>query len=697
MRLVVTVDGEQKTFRLREGSWTVGRSKTCELVIPTKAISRQHAQLYVDGNQVTIKDLGSSNGIYVNGNRAKVAVLNDGDVIGLGRNLQMKFETSGDAAGDDFAGGASDLLVDGLEEVETHNERAGEAGQEFVEEGEYVEDEPAGSDDTPVDEEFAPVKYEPQPAEVGPQLVERDGKWFLKDPDTGREVEIVPKWAQGQGAEGAAADEALEPVEAEKKRRLRLIIMAAAVVLIGIILVGMILQPPPDTGQPIYTKEQYNEALNKGIDHLGKGEYQEATLLFRNAHKRMEKRYVAGLLTDVAVMLREAEEELGSPLDWERLERLLKELRESVYSTPKVEMYVDQRTAWADAEQQYEAILARAIRNIKTDPEAAFGDLEKIKESSRSYGKAQEATKEARNACVAKYVIVAKKAEERRQWEKANAAYREANSFSGDDSQFSGDVIRCTQNMLDLNKVMAAKQALDEGRLDAVRRGMSAIRSTSPYSEDAKSLIAEADQIAAENAQQAAAQKALSLYRAGKGPEALKMIEDGNIEMDDAVIEKITKVADLMDKAQRDLAEKRYEEAQEAWEEVTQIEDDEENWYRRRADRHLRELDDKRPEIAREYQKMAEAAMAKLEYQKARTFFKKARMNDPEGILGKGGLDNLNNMAREQYLKGMVAENKKKYKEAIAAYRKVMELDDPTGEYYLKAHRRVSVLEENVP
>ena len=72
-------------------------------------------------------------------------------------------------------------------------------------------------------------------------------------------------------------------------------------------------------------------------------------------------------------------------------------------------------------------------------------------------------------------------------------------------------------------------------------------------------------------------------------------------------------------------------------------------------------------------------------------------MNDPEGILGKGGLDNLDKMAREQYLKGMVAENKKNFKEAIAAFKKVMRLDDPTSEYYLYAHRRLSVLEENVP
>ncbi|MCB1054154.1 MAG: FHA domain-containing protein [Acidobacteria bacterium] len=44
----------------------MGRSRSCQLVLPDPSISRSHALLIVHGDQVSIKDLDSSNGTYVN-------------------------------------------------------------------------------------------------------------------------------------------------------------------------------------------------------------------------------------------------------------------------------------------------------------------------------------------------------------------------------------------------------------------------------------------------------------------------------------------------------------------------------------------------------------------------------------------------------------------------------------------------------
>jgi tetratricopeptide (TPR) repeat protein len=689
MRLVATIDGEQAIFRLKEGSWTMGRSKACELVVPTKAISRQHAQFYVDGNQVTIKDLGSSNGIYVNGNRVKIAVLNDGDVIGLGRNFEMTFDASATeptAVKATRVAGESD--EDAYAEVETHNEKA-EARQEEVVD---VEEERASSDDTPVDEQFAPVKYEPQAPAVGPQLVQRDGKWFLKDPDTGREVEIVPKWAADQGAGAAAAGEgALEPLAA-KKRKMKLVIAASAAVVFVIILAGVLMRPPPDTGTLEYPKEQYNQAIDQGIDFLANNQFEEATKVFRTAHLKLPGRLVAGILKDLSVFLGDVEQK-PETMDWERLERFLDELKNSVYSTPKVEMYAKQKAEWAQTEQQFEAILNRSIPRIKIQPEEAFADLKKIPSTSRCFAKAQPYVELARQACIEKYVVKAKRAEDNRNWDGAIISYQTAETFTLDGNQFDNVIRQCRQNILDQNRIKTATEALDEGRYEAVKPGLEKVLPSSPYYQEAESLLATADKKMAEQGREVARERARSLYKAGRGAEALELVKTENIAMDDAELEKITSVTKLTDQAERDLAAKKYEDARKGWEQVMQLETDDDNWYRKKAARNLKDLDDRRPEIGREYQKMAETAMAKGDYPAARNLFKMALSNNPD--LGKSGLQAMDNLGRDWYVKGLTAEQNKRKQDAIDAYKKVLELVEPTEGRYIDARKRLMVLQED--
>jgi predicted component of type VI protein secretion system len=54
---------------LRTGKLYLGRSPECELAISDPAVSRRHARLWVTPTQIVIEDLGSQNGVYVNGAR----------------------------------------------------------------------------------------------------------------------------------------------------------------------------------------------------------------------------------------------------------------------------------------------------------------------------------------------------------------------------------------------------------------------------------------------------------------------------------------------------------------------------------------------------------------------------------------------------------------------------------------------------
>jgi pSer/pThr/pTyr-binding forkhead associated (FHA) protein len=77
---------------LSEGQYVLGRSASCQIVLDDARVSRRHATITVSGGQVVIDDLGSVNGVYVNGLRIQgQRALLDGDRIGIGgAELELK-------------------------------------------------------------------------------------------------------------------------------------------------------------------------------------------------------------------------------------------------------------------------------------------------------------------------------------------------------------------------------------------------------------------------------------------------------------------------------------------------------------------------------------------------------------------------------------------------------------------------------
>jgi hypothetical protein len=63
----------------------LGRSRECDIQIADPNVSRQHAELRREGDGFVIVDLGSTNGIEVNGRRVKRATLEPGDRISIGQ------------------------------------------------------------------------------------------------------------------------------------------------------------------------------------------------------------------------------------------------------------------------------------------------------------------------------------------------------------------------------------------------------------------------------------------------------------------------------------------------------------------------------------------------------------------------------------------------------------------------------------
>ena len=56
-------------IELAKDEFVIGRIEGNDLVIPEPSVSRRHARLLRQGQQVLLEDLGSSNGTFVNGQR----------------------------------------------------------------------------------------------------------------------------------------------------------------------------------------------------------------------------------------------------------------------------------------------------------------------------------------------------------------------------------------------------------------------------------------------------------------------------------------------------------------------------------------------------------------------------------------------------------------------------------------------------
>lgn len=96
---ITIVDGEFKhqTWALTGSEMVLGRDNSADIVVPMRQVSRKHVLFRrEDDNRVSVLDLESRNGTWVNGNRVNDLVeLSDGDEINLALKLRIRYSDSG--------------------------------------------------------------------------------------------------------------------------------------------------------------------------------------------------------------------------------------------------------------------------------------------------------------------------------------------------------------------------------------------------------------------------------------------------------------------------------------------------------------------------------------------------------------------------------------------------------------------------
>src|SRR5688572_12563688 len=95
MRKLIVNDGTfDRELQLVE-RLVIGRDPECDLSDTNTLLSRRHAEFIANGNDVAVRDLGSRNGVFINGARVAEAQVRPGDVVRIG-HFSIKYVEAAD-------------------------------------------------------------------------------------------------------------------------------------------------------------------------------------------------------------------------------------------------------------------------------------------------------------------------------------------------------------------------------------------------------------------------------------------------------------------------------------------------------------------------------------------------------------------------------------------------------------------------
>lgn len=99
-KLVVLSEGfTGRSYELKVDKTTIGRVDDNTFPIAEPSVSSHHCEVLLRGTEVLVKDLGSTNGTYINGQRITESVLKPSQILRLGQvELRLESETAASAS-----------------------------------------------------------------------------------------------------------------------------------------------------------------------------------------------------------------------------------------------------------------------------------------------------------------------------------------------------------------------------------------------------------------------------------------------------------------------------------------------------------------------------------------------------------------------------------------------------------------------
>jgi pSer/pThr/pTyr-binding forkhead associated (FHA) protein len=86
-----------RAYELHTDRTTIGRVEDNTFQIADPSVSSHHCEVHLRGSDIFIRDLNSTNGSFINGDKIEESVLKPGEVLRLGQ-VELKLEAEGSAA-----------------------------------------------------------------------------------------------------------------------------------------------------------------------------------------------------------------------------------------------------------------------------------------------------------------------------------------------------------------------------------------------------------------------------------------------------------------------------------------------------------------------------------------------------------------------------------------------------------------------
>ena len=89
--LIGTIDGQVLRFPLFKDRLTIGRTNDNDIQLKAAYVSRRHALIETHGDETTVVDSGSKNGIHINSAKVSAHIFKHGDILAIG-NARFRYE-----------------------------------------------------------------------------------------------------------------------------------------------------------------------------------------------------------------------------------------------------------------------------------------------------------------------------------------------------------------------------------------------------------------------------------------------------------------------------------------------------------------------------------------------------------------------------------------------------------------------------
>ncbi|MBI2195292.1 MAG: hypothetical protein HYU36_25205 [Planctomycetes bacterium] len=643
-KLQIQCGSHRDEFVLPEGSTIIGGAASCRLRIPSPGLQPLHVKCYHDGRgKVILTRLSERGLVEINGRSVppeQPQMVLPGDRISLGEVVLV-------LVGDALEPAAPPVPVSPAPE----SGETGARGISFDEAPDYAPGNASAVQQLSERSSTRSLSQGGRPVD----LLQHDGRWFLRDRETHREVEITPVEAEARragvyrGEAGGVTDVEAAPIAAAPgaspgQVRRRVLAAVALAAFAGVLVLWRPWGQPAVTPQAVLS--DFEGHIRLGFSLLLAEDFSGARYQFETARRVLPDDRLSSIALD-AVHLEANRGEQFERYRWDVAEHLYRELERNPRAAPEVREFARKRTGFVTTHRVQEATWRSARQLLEQGlVREACAKARSIPADSIVH-RQQKAWFEALPRAAAR--VLAQEAEEARraqQWTRAIEVAREA-------LQLDEACAEARQTEAESAAAQNAQQCLAEARAlltpagpekadQTARRlekalsvsqgsGVRPLFAGTPFESEGLDLVKEIHQRLNSLQAEQRAQVIERLFHEGNGRDALKMLAEaaGSLPASTVGLEaQIERAVKLHEEAAGCEQVKDYGGAKRAWAGLKDAVPDADNAYHRLAQRSLERYERDAGTISDEFRRWA-TQILETSPAKARDMLRQSLQWDP--------------------------------------------------------------------